>query len=658
MSKSSTFRALSGSALAACLIASSGALHLAAADASAQVRTFRTTKKQPAKPASESKPQSPAPREGRESQRPPRDADDDYGPTSLRAWGQRGGDDSSKEGAEPQDPGPIPGDEGPVEPDPRPEPEPDTPSSDTQIVTSLNGNGLYVNIEENGIHQKVLIKPNGADLWAPFPNSDYDSVEPDIQMTASDDGFDLRYTFVNDTNRVANLGTLQVPGLRLGRTLGTRMIDFDGREQEIDMGNSSFYFGPRRKWPDDGFGLYSPVTILRDNNLRLGMSVQYDVRDYKHVVAIRHTVPGGGLQSSGLNWMINFELNPEDDDFSEDGLLQPGESRVYTVSLRAQTNAEQQRWTHVLEPYREFFEDTYGGAQYAINREPLVSIPIAITARISPTNPRGFTPTRARLDDIGWSHTVERMQEFVDTGYSRFIVRAPTGLYANNRSNNFPFQFASAWDDIPRALETEHLLRNFANQPGIELGLWWGRAAQVMTSWDTPHYETLDTDEPALMQAARDEIDAATRAGAVIIGMDAVLLAEHWDLYEWFTEMRSVDADMTLAMEPFGPDFLHTLAANYVWAIRPTDQGREGELEVTRELELANYLIPGQETWAQIRSGDIAQRYGYDDMEDVPRQMIIDEVVRVANLGFVPFVHDVIDYDPSFVAVDPNANDD
>ncbi|MEM8836074.1 MAG: hypothetical protein AAGD00_09665 [Planctomycetota bacterium] len=653
MTKASTLRAFSGSALAACLIATSGAaLHLTAADASADVRTFRSTKKVPTKPQRESETNRSASRTNdSRRQRPPRDADDDYNEESIEARKRQQEEEEKKEqGA---------GDPG-SQPDPRPEPDaqPD-PVGPTgpQIVTSLNSNGLYVNIEENGSLQKVLVKPNGADLWKPRPNSDYHNVEPSVRMFSNDDGFDLRYTFVNDTNDVANLGHIQIPGIRFGEVLETHMLDYDGREVELDLDGRRFYFGPRRKWPD-GFGLYSPVSVIREGDTRIGMSIQYDAREYEHVVAVRLTVPGSGLQNSGLNWQVDFELNPEDGDFAPEGLLQPGESRTYTVSFRVQTDAENEQWVEVLEPYKDYFRSTYGGVQYEVDRRPVRSIAMAQKTRLSPNNPRGFTPERSRLDDLGWSHAVDRMDEFTDEGFSRFIIRKPTGLYFNNQTNNFPYQMASAWDDIPRARQTEHLLKNFAARNDVEVGLWWGNAAKVMTEWDTPDHQIFDIDVPELHDAARAEAVAAFRVGSEVIGMDAVLLADHWDLYEWFQEMRSMNPDVRLIMEPFGPDFLNTLAGNYVFAVRGTDEGRLGQLQVFQELELANYLNPGQETWAQVRGEELAERHGYADASDVPRQMIIDEIVRVAELGYIPVIHDDVDFDPAFVAVDPNANDD
>ena len=82
------------------------------------------------------------------------------------------------------------------------------------------------------------------------------------------------------------------------------------------------------------------------------------------------------------------------------------------------------------------------------------------------------------------------------------LLWAPTGLYGRNRNLNFPFLFTSHWLAAGHAMgDASEVLREVPPD-GAELGLWWGRSAQVMRGWDSGEVSKLDPANAEHVEAA------------------------------------------------------------------------------------------------------------------------------------------------------------
>ncbi|MGD9692533.1 MAG: hypothetical protein AB7G17_10975 [Phycisphaerales bacterium] len=480
-----------------------------------------------------------------------------------------------------------------------------------------------------------VIRPNQQALWSPDPRRpNANAAAPSIAVVPKAGGFDVVYTFENRTSAPAPLGRLAVGGFRLGNRVQLRDFRFDGKSSDIDNNGQPYFLGGS-VYPRD---TYSPVMVFANEQYQVGVSLQYPIMDYKHEVFMRLETPGGHFMRDGANWQVLMDLNPQQvtgSVFSAAGDLRPGERRTYTMSVRVTGSG--QDWIDTIAPYKEFFASRYGGVRYQRDLRPVSAVPLAQAHLISASNPYGFDMPTLRPDQRGFGPWADELLRVNQRGWSRIMLWAPTGLYKNNRDNNYPFQFASFWNQGAqhnhRMGDAGTQLRRVANAPGVSFGLWWGRAAQVMTSWDTPNAEVLNPDNPAHVAAAQRELDAAMQTGVKEIGLDTLTLMHGWDAYRWLDMLRQRAPGVKFVVEPACPDFLHTLGARFIQGNRPQSEARFALGESQR---IADYLLPGHETWAFVRSDYLRGLRGPNSMP-TPAD-IEQEAMRFVAMGYTPCV--------------------
>lgn len=479
-------------------------------------------------------------------------------------------------------------------------------------------------------NDRVVLSPNNMLLWIPQPTYAHPQVPPVITTEPNASGVDLHFDFRNNTSSPLGVGRIQIGGFRLGQSITE--WDFTLAGQAVTRNhNGRNWFGRGNLWPGR---IYSPVAVLQDDGYSIGVSLQYDMTEYKHSAEIQLVSPGGNMTAGGRNWALTFTLNPHGN-FSEKGLLQPGEVRRYTISIRI-VRDEESHWLETLTPYRDFFRETYGPVQYTRDARPVNAITFANDSAMGPNNRRAMTFRDRRIDQNGWGPWVtEFNRQRNQLGIERFLIIAPSGLFYQNRQNNFPFMMTSPWQSWAPAVESEHIIRQFAESHG-GVSLWWGRSARMMTTWDTPEDTLFDVDNPDHVRRAFRELDGAARIGADTIGLDAFTALPQWDGYHWLKAMQDRYPNMKFVTETISCDVLHTIAATYVWAVRPG--AAQAHQEVRQPIILADFINPGHETWAQIATGRVATRYGIRDDARLQRkvQQIIDNVLAA---GLVPVIH-------------------
>ena len=496
-----------------------------------------------------------------------------------------------------------------------------------QFEASLDEGGFLV-LTEIATGRKI-IDPNLKPFWAADRDVRGVAVPPKITFIPVENGADIVYEFYNTRGAPAPLGKLNIGGIRFGRVVNEYNFTLTGTPTARSHYGRN-WFGSGWLWPGT---IYSPVSVIQEGEYTVGVSVQYDLREYNHAVQLQLQSPGGAFTRGGRNWSIQMDLNPRRS-FNEDAHLAPGERRVYRVSVRAMKGRTDE-WVRVLAPYRDFFLDTYGGVQYERDPRPVKAYALAGDNRINNSNPRGWSSGSRRIDEHGWGPWVEEFERArAAEGFQRFHLRMPSGLFDRNRGNNFPFLFTSGWDEFPEARQSEGLLRSFADS-GVELGLWWGRAAQVMREWNTADFEILDPDNPEHVARGFREMDGAARVGATAIGLDAIVNMPQWDAYHWISAMQRRYPGVKFVTEAICCDVLHTIAPTYVIAVR---NDPSIGVEATSPHILADFVNPGHETWAHIASGWIQVRYGINRQQPLSPS-ILRRYVREANEnGFVAVV--------------------
>lgn len=471
----------------------------------------------------------------------------------------------------------------------------------TPIVTVTQVNGqIMMRDAANGAPIQM---PRGPGLHSPRPHSD--NVTPQIEVRTQPSGYDVVYTFTNEKSFARPMGAVNVGVLTLGQNVKTQDLRWESKTIDAVATRPN----PIPAWCYPGYA-YSPITVLRNGQYAVGVSLHYPILEYQHDVAIRTTSPTGsaGVGEGGRGWNIQFRLNNFGDDpryqgsVINDKLLDPGQRRVYVVSVRVTKNPTE--WVRTLLPYRAYFESLYGGVRYTRDARPVRGLSVAGEWMLSSSNTMGFTePSSLRPDRFGWGPWANRIRALQGRA-QRVMLWAPSGLFRNNTGLNYPFQFTSRWNDVPMMNDAVTKLRTVP-QAGIELGLWWGRSTQVMRSWDTNSVEWLNPDNPEHAQLALRELDLAVMAGTTVIGLDYFFAGEQtpsWKLYHWLERMKQHAPGVKFVTEARNCDFMHTLAPTLFDFYPTLEEVQHGEqlMRITEPFYLADLLVPGHETWGAL----------------------------------------------------------
>ncbi len=511
-----------------------------------------------------------------------------------------------------------------------------------RMTSTLVGDGTKLEMIDNET-EFYVINPTNTKLWSPISGAPNPClVTPTIDLVPHPDGCDLIFTFVNNTQEWSGLGKISVAGVRFGESITGHDFRFDGKPITLNADNTGIGVSG---WYYPG-GTYAPVNVVEDGSYKMGVSLIYPILDYKHQVKIRCKAQN---TTGGPAWFHEFTLNANHENkYNPGGDLAPGESRVYIASVRVAKGAE--RWQATLQPYREFFQSLYGSVRYHRDPTPAQFTTLAVDGNMGPDNPYGFTGgVHMRADVHGFGPWVDRFVTRGDLGFTRIMVSKTTGNFYVNQHNNIPPIFTSHWLE---GSEYGHNLGNAIEQfnrvpaSGVNLGLWWGRSAQVMPDgWDTWLIEDLNPHNPEHVLLALRELDLAYEAGARLIGLDAFRKMQAWDAVVWLNLMQARAPDARFITEPLCGDVIHNLTPAFQVATRPAS---EADLRVETRHFLADLLNPGHETWGYARIDRLTDYLGREPtLEDW-----IAEGERIASLGYVPCLSEPIPITPAMVAAE------
>lgn len=468
-----------------------------------------------------------------------------------------------------------------------------------------------------------------------FSSGDPDGIRPQIDVRPRQTGFDLVYTYVNNAAAPQRLGTIQIGEFLLGDQISYRNFRWDGKEKQASRADP-----PQRNnvYPSS---TYSPAFVMVNERYAVGVSVQYPIMEYRHECTFGAWVPDQGREPAQTpGWILTSVLSNVNrgENLPHPAILPPGESREYTLSIRFIDKPSE--WIRTLTPYREHFRNLYGGVRYERNPNPVRAVTLSLPNLTSSDNPYGFRTIAPRPDRYGFAGWAAHLRD-VGRDWRRMMLWNPSGVYRVNRQNNFPFQFTTNWvDGDPNGRDMRDAPEHFRSvaDSGVTLGLWWGRSAQLMQSWDTPDYEDFDPGDPSHVEAAFRELDLAAEAGATMIGLDAFSHrhAPYWELAEWLIRMQERYPQMRFITESRKPDFMHALAPTFMagYGIVDNPETIEDVQRIKEPFHLADFLLPGHETWIGMFPNRLAGIYGRmarpDEMDP--------EIRRVASLGYVPCV--------------------
>jgi len=487
---------------------------------------------------------------------------------------------------------------------------------------------------------EIILSPRAQPLHVA---GDSDAVVPTIDLVPVHGGFDLVYRFNNTENRVRPLGVLSVGIFTLGEHVVSRDFRRDGNEIQCDFSTSPQFSGPVN-YPQS---VYSPVGVLRNDRYVIGMSLHYPVLEYKHDVNWRLWSPNNGANGNGeggRGWAMWFKLSDlgtenENQRMDYPAMLAPGEQRDYRVTIRVSKLGDD--WMRTLLPYREYFHELYGPITYERNVKPVAQVHAAGEWELSTENPYGFLPQHGRPDLDGFGPFTSKIRN-LRSAWTRAMIWKPSGVYVNHDEVGLPYQFTTNWFTSGTAMGDA--IEQFSTVPTdqFKLGFWWGRSALVITRWNPQeqHIHQFDVDNPEHLVRGLAEVENAARAGATMIGLDNFMhyQAPQWELYEWLKIMQERYPHISFVGETRQPDFMHQIAPTFIRATRKDLEEYVDDLDETyqvhRPMLLADFMLPGHETWALISASDLAWYY----RRTPTNEELLYEMHRLARLGYVSVI--------------------
>jgi hypothetical protein len=470
-----------------------------------------------------------------------------------------------------------------------------------------------------------ILRQTGS-LWRKSASASADAT---VSVVEQDNGFDLVFRLDNTSRRAKKLGSVVLDGFQLGQAIKVRDFRASGVEVAIEDPAAA----PIREGLSYPSEWYSPTMVVQSDIYTLGVSLQYPILDYKHEARLSvkpSSVPGAQR--------IEIELNDKEGPvgYSRIGELQSREQRQYVVSVRVLPSSDE-RWIEVLSPYREYFTEMYGGAEYERDPRPVHATVMASARSQDTTNTDGFLFEDLRPDVHGFGPWMDELEARADLGWERFMLWRATGLPSNSRGNNAgcgKFEFASPLAQPGPMQDAMSEFPRFDTR-GRNLGMWWGDPLRTENS---RRADDFDPSEPADVQAGLLEVTTAAQAGAETIGLERFNTLPAWESYAWLNEMRANTPGVTYITEPACGDLLHTLAGAFLIAQPDASAPSTG---VGSRFYLADFLLPGHETWGLIR---------VDRMGGPTDDGIREEIMRLADFGFVPVVVPPVEVDRRIVA--------
>lgn len=494
----------------------------------------------------------------------------------------------------------------------------------TMNVRLVNG---QVEMRDARDNTPVML-PKGVPLHQPKPAAN--SAIPTISLQEQPNGFDLTYTYDNQSQLEQELGRMRLGVFTIGQKIDFYDFRWTGDNLSPDY----------QTWIVQGYcypgGVYSPVGVFGNDKYWIGVSFHYPYLDYKHDIRMQIASPGGdqALGEGGRGWFFEYRLSEwgDEDGFGKmafPGKLPPKTKRDYVISVRVVDKA--QGWQSTLLPYRNFFRSTYQGVHYDRDPRPVAAEQIASMETVSADNPFGFDfhPTE-RPDLVGWRKVTSLLNQ--QTGWERMMLWMPAGAYQYNRDTSW--YFTTPWESnaqMKRAMDPDGLPAVAQN---YKFGLWWSQS--LLYSKSRGDLVGLNINNETMVREAFQELDRAVAAGATTIGLDTFYhrTVPTWMHLHWLDMMRARHPKVTFVTEPITSDLVHTRCPTFLqcWSRRNPARNEADLHPIQGPHYLADFLLPGHEIWGMYRYLEWGNFYGRrPTVEEVEADMHL-----IADKGFVP----------------------
>lgn len=449
------------------------------------------------------------------------------------------------------------------------------------------------------------------------------SLRPAIAFVQQPDGADITFTYVNNTGQAQPLGRINFAGIRMDDVVDFWDVRHVAAMVRVDRNHNPTSFAP--DYPGDA---YSPVMVIQDSRNILGFQIMYPCVQYDLGVRMRFFNNQRWSGDGGPNWAATFELM---------GSIPAGQTRVFQVAVRCQPKTE--HWLKTLLPYRDYFWSLYGrGPTYVRDPRPVTAVVLSQQRDINPDNPRGYSFPNRRPDIHGfrpWAREIVRRQ--TELGYNRAMVWAMSGQFDRARARNYPANAISPIMDIPAARDSRMEMANVAS-PTLSVGYYIGYAQKVERWWDIPGpFEDLDPTNPDQLGVAMKEHDMVVELNGTMVGLDAFETTRPYHAYAYLALLRDRYPNIKYIAELSPPDIIHTLAGSFLF-----------DMDVQTPHVLADFLIPGHETWLCAWGQQVTKQLGrkptINEWKNIYRQY--------AAMGYTVLDLETVPIDPTMNAAE------
>ncbi|MDX9911779.1 MAG: hypothetical protein RBS39_08115 [Phycisphaerales bacterium] len=460
-------------------------------------------------------------------------------------------------------------------------------------------------------------------LYDHFPGAE--ALTARISMRPAPDGADVTLTLTNTASEPLRAGRVRIGLLNLGQSV---LGPDPAHPERVIRGEREKMDPIVRTYPIDA---YMPALVLRGERYAAGVSIAYPVLEYEHDVSMEASSPNVGPKGGGpRGYEIVLALSNMPDrepTLANECIVPPGEKRSYTISIRFTDQPDD--WMRTLLPYRTYFRSRYGGVAYQRDPRAVTIERLARSAAISSDNPRGWVlHPLLRPDRNGWSPLASELEK--RRNWDRVVLEGVAG--APPAEQYTPFHFVTALESDPRLnmmLSPDSPMRRVP-----ELGFVWLRSGSIFGRQG--QCLSIDPDVAGQQKHLGDEIGALQRAGASTIVLDEF---DHrssplWKRIGWM-QLISEQAPGVHMVVRGGCDLTHVLGAIAYDGLDRQASSADGLLPASTPFELADFLLPGHETWLEVDYDVHREKFN----AVVSQSQVEADVARVASLGFVPAMY-------------------
>lgn len=497
---------------------------------------------------------------------------------------------------------------------------PQQPDVGLHVDASLFAGDLMIEDRASGL---PLVMRQLDPLYEHFPGAE--AVTARLSMRPARDGADVVLTLTNTGGEPLRAGRVRVGLLNLG---GSIVAPDPAHPERLIRGERERMDAVVRTYPIDA---YMPAIALRGDRHAAGLSIAYPILEYEHDVSMEVSSPNVGPKGGGpRGYEVVFALSNMPDRvaaLAHECVIPPGEKRTYTISIRFTDTPDD--WMRTLLPYREYFRARYGGVAYERDPRAVTLERLARTEAITGENPRGWiVHPLIRPDRNGWSPLASELEK--RRNWDRVVLEGVAGAPPTEQYT--PFHFTTALDADPRlslVLSPDSPLRAVP-----DLGLVWLRSGSIFGRQG--QRLPIDPDSVGQQKHLQEEVDALRRAGAGTLVLDGF---DHrssplWRRIGWMQLIAERAPGLRMVVRG-GCDLTHVLGAISYDGLDRTASGVDGLLPVATPFELADFLLPGHETWLEVDYDVYREKFN----AVVSQSQVESDVARVTSLGFVPAMY-------------------